>query len=117
MNAVVKYGNNYGELELRDVPVPAVGDEDILIKVKAAGICGSDLLFYAGQPLPIPSVIGHEFAGTIEAVGKNVTSWSVGDRIVSDNTGYACGKCYSCSTGQYLECEHRIGIGYGYDGG
>ena len=117
MKAVVKFGDGFGELEMRDVPVPQIGADDILVKVEAAGICGSDLLFYSGYPLPTPTILGHEFAGTVEAVGENVKDWTIGERIVSDNTGYACGKCYSCATGEFLECAHRIAIGYGFDGG
>jgi threonine dehydrogenase-like Zn-dependent dehydrogenase len=118
MKAVVKYGNDPGEYELRDVPVPEVGDDDILIRTKAAGICGSDMLFYGGGfPLPVPTICGHEFAGDIVETGKNVADWGKGDRIVSDNTGYACGKCFACARGQYTECEDRTAIGYGFDGG
>jgi threonine dehydrogenase-like Zn-dependent dehydrogenase len=120
MKAVVKYGYGKGETEIREVPVPQIGDDDILIEVKAAGVCGSDIGFDNGgheDLLNCPVVLGHEFSGVIAAVGKNVTDWKVGERVVSDNTGKVCGKCYSCETKAYLVCPERLGLGYGMDGG
>jgi len=120
MKAVVKYGFGKYETELRDVPIPEIGDDDVLVEVKAAGLCGSDLAFDNGEHANIlnpPVVLGHEFSGVIAKVGKNVTKWKVGDRVVSDNTGTACGECYACGTADYLSCPDRLGIGYGMDGG
>jgi threonine dehydrogenase-like Zn-dependent dehydrogenase len=120
MKAVVKYGYGKGETELRDVPVPEIGDDDLLVEVKAAGVCGSDIAFDNGDHANIlrpPVVLGHEFSGVVAKVGKNVTKWKIGDRVVSDNTGTACGTCYACGTADYLSCPERLGIGYGMDGG
>lgn len=120
MKALVKYGYGKGETELRDVPIPDIGDDDILIKVKAAGICGSDIAFDAGgheNLLRPPVVLGHEFSGIIVEKGRNVKDWQIGDRVVSENTGYICGKCFACSVADYLSCPDRLGIGYGIDGG
>ena len=120
MKAVVKYGYGKGETELREVPVPEIGDDDLLIEVKAAGVCGSDIAFDNGQHAEIlnpPVVLGHEFSGVIAKVGKNVKDWKVGDRVVSDNTGEVCGHCYACNTADFLSCPERKGIGYGMDGG
>lgn len=120
MKAVVKYGYGKYETELRDVPIPEIGDDDLLIEVKAAGVCGSDIAFDNGQHKEIlnpPVVLGHEFSGVIAKVGKNVTDWKVGERVVSDNTGEVCGHCYACNTSDYLSCPERKGIGYGMDGG
>lgn len=120
MLALVKYGKGPKETELRDVPVPEIGDEDLLIEVKAAGICGSDIAYDNGDHpdhLNCPVVLGHEFSGIVSKVGANVKEWKVGDRVVSDNTGYVCGKCFACTTGQYLSCPDRKGLGYGMDGG
>jgi threonine dehydrogenase-like Zn-dependent dehydrogenase len=120
MKALVKYGYGKGETELRDVPIPEIGDDDILIEVKAAGICGSDIAFDAGgheNLLNPPVVLGHEFSGIIAKKGSGVKDWEVGERVVSENTGYICGKCYACSTSDYLSCPERLGIGYGMDGG
>ncbi len=120
MKALVKYAHGKGNVELREVAVPQIGDNDILIEVKAAGVCGSDIAFEEGRHaggLNPPVILGHEFAGVIHAVGKNVTDRKVGDRVVSDNTGTLCGRCYACSTGDFLSCPSRLGLGYGMDGG
>lgn len=120
MLALVKYGTGPGETELREVPVPKIGEDDLLIEIKAAGICGSDIAYDNGdhpEHLNCPVILGHEFSGVISKVGKNVKDWKVGDRVVSDNTGYVCGKCYACTNGQFLSCPDRLGMGYGMDGG
>ena len=120
MKAVVKYGYGAGETELRDVPIPEIGDDDLLIEVKAAGVCGSDIAFDNGQHAAIlnpPVILGHEFSGVVAKVGKNVTRWKIGQRVVSDNTGEVCGECYACNTSDFLSCPERKGIGYGMDGG
>ncbi len=91
MLALVKYGKGAGETELRDVPVPEIGEEDLLLEVMAAGICGSDLAYDAGlhsNQLNTPVILGHEFSGRIAKAGAKVKDWKVGDRVVSDNTGY-----------------------------
>ena len=121
MKAIVWYGEGEGKLELRDVPIPQTGDDDILLEVKAAGICGSDLNIYSGAAYPpkhsLPMIPGHEFAGIIAKMGKNVDKyWKVGDRVISENTGYACGRCPSCSAGNYVNCADRECIGYTMDG-
>ena len=120
MKAVVKYGYGRHETELRDIPVPQIGDEDVLMEVKAAGVCGSDIAFDDGgheNLLNPPVVLGHEFAGIVADKGKNVTDWEIGARVVSDNTGRVCGKCHACGVANYLVCPSRLGIGYGMDGG
>ena len=120
MLALVKYGYGKGETELRDVPIPDMGEKDLLIEVKAAGICGSDIAYDNGEHpehLRPPVILGHEFAGTVAKVGGGVTAWKVGDRVVSDNTGYVCGRCYACATSDYLNCRDRLGLGYSMDGG
>lgn len=110
-----------GKLELREVPVPQIGEEDILLKVMAAGICGSDMHFYHGEwgPEEGQTVIpGHEFAGVIEEAGSRVDSyWKVGDRVVSENTAYICGRCPACQAGHFVACPKRTCIGCDMDGG
>lgn len=118
MKAVYRYGFEPRQTELRDVPEPVCGDSDVIIEVKAAAICGSDVgSYFGGGEKGGIGVSGHEFAGVIAEVGKNVMDWKVGDRVVSDNTGRVCGKCHACTTGQFLNCIERVGIGYGMDGG
>lgn len=122
MKAIVKTKREPG-YDVLDVPRPVCGDDDVIIRVKAAGICGSDLRFISWDDpdkrknFPVPCVLGHEFAGVVEEVGKNVTRFKVGERVVSDNTGYVCGECYHCLTADYLSCPSRQGIGYYQDGG
>ena len=92
----------------RDVPVPEIGDDDILVEVKGCGICGGDYKRYMGPEhggwykMHLPVITGHEFAGVIAKLGRNVDKyWKVGDRIVSDNTGDACGRCPTCAPVSY----------------
>jgi len=120
MKAVVKTKHGPGNIEIKDVPIPVIGDDDVLIEIKAAGICGSDLGFSQGDLASIlypPVILGHEFSGVVDKVGKNVSAWKPGDRVVSDNTGSVCGHCYACATANYLSCPERRGLGYGIDGG
>ena len=119
MRAVVKYAAGEGNIELRDVPEPEVGDSDVKIKVKAVGICGSDLHIYKGDigiPTRIPFTIGHEFSGVITEVGKNVSRFKVGERVTAENSRYTCGHCRYCMTGHYNLCNERLATGYAFDG-
>lgn len=117
MKAVYHYGLEPKQFELRDIPEPVCGPADVIVEVKAAAICGSDVsTYYNGASKGVPCVPGHEFAGVICEVGREVTQWRVGDRVVSDNTGYACGKCYSCRTGFFANCRERKIIGLHMDG-
>jgi threonine dehydrogenase-like Zn-dependent dehydrogenase len=120
MQALVKYGSRKGEVELRDIPVPTVGPGDVLLEVKAAGICGSDIGFFDGAHEEVcrpPVVLGHEFSGVVAETGKDVADWKPGDKVASDNTGFVCGVCHACATADYLLCPSRLGLGYGMDGG
>ena len=117
MKAVVKFGKGQGLMELRDVPEPTFGDEEVLIEVKAVSICGSDLhIFHDSHPYWPPVVMGHEFSGVIAAVGGKVTGWKAGDRIVSETRTGACGVCYCCQSGYPQVCEHKRAYGIGIDG-
>ncbi len=98
----------YGRFELVDLPVPAYGDDDVLVRVKATGICGSDVHGMdgsTGRRLP-PIVMGHESAGEVAEIGKNVTGWTPGDRVNFDPTFY-CGKCPYCIRGETNLCDNR----------
>lgn len=120
MKAVQAYGPNPEDIGLREVEVPQVGKDDVLIKIKATAICGSDLVWVRGLGKPElqkPRIIGHEFAGVVAQVGEEVKDWAPGDRIVSDNTGGVCGRCYACATGDFLNCSSRKGLGSKLDGG
>ncbi len=106
-----------GFIELKDVPTPSIGDSDVLIEVKACGICGTDLHIYRDEfPYYPPVILGHEFSGTIAAVGRNVRGWAVGDRVVGEPHTMACGVCALCRTGNRQSCPHKRSPGWGIDG-
>jgi L-iditol 2-dehydrogenase len=117
MKAVVKYGKGKGLVEMRDVPEPKVKDDEALIEIKAVSVCGSDLhIFHDNHPYWPPMVMGHEFSGVIADVGKKVTGWKIGDRIVSETRTGSCGVCYHCQSGFPQVCEHKRAYGIGIDG-
>ena len=102
----------YLQLELADFPQPQPGPGEVLIRVAACGICGSDVHGYdggSGRRIP-PIVMGHEAAGLITAVGSGVTSFKAGDRVTFDSTVY-CGECIFCRRGEVNLCDHREVIG------
>jgi len=95
-----------GKIEFRDVPVPELGPEDVLIAVKAAAICGSDLHIFKGKhpavALPVP--VGHEVAGEVTQVGAQVTKLEPGDRVTVEPV-IVCGECFFCKRGDYHLCS------------
>ncbi len=102
----------YKHLELTDMPTPEIGPEDVLVQVRACGICGSDIHGYdgsTGRRVP-PLVMGHEAAGVVAAVGNSVTDFQPGDRVTFDST-VSCGKCYFCQHGAINLCDHRRVLG------
>ncbi len=119
MAAVVKYGVEDGQVELREVPVPEIGETDVLVEVEAAGVCGSDIEFWRHSitfPVNTPVIQGHEFAGVIVRCGSQVRDWQEGDEVVCETAAYICGRCRQCRTGNYNLCPERLGFGYGTDG-
>lgn len=117
MKALVKTGKGVGLIEVREVPIPSIGDDEVLIEVKAAGICGTDLHIYHDQfPYWPPVILGHEFAGIIVAVGKKVRDWKVGDRVVGEPHTLACGRCWLCRSGNRQLCPEKRSPGWGIDG-
>lgn len=98
--------------EIRDCPIPVMGNQDVLIQVKACGICGSDVHGMdgsTGRRKP-PIIMGHEAAGIIADTAPNVQNWHQGDRVTFDSTVY-CGHCYFCSKGQINLCDNRRVLG------
>ena len=117
MRALVKKAKGQGNLELQDVPLPQMEVGEVLLRVKACGICGSDLKIQDDQhPYTPPVVIGHEFAGEIVEVGSGVSNWEVGDRVVSEQHFKACGQCRQCLTGNAFACKSKRAPGYFSDG-
>lgn len=102
----------YNHLVYKDVAEPRVGPDEVLIEVKACGICGSDVHGMdgsTGRRIP-PVIMGHEAAGVIREVGPAVTGWQPGDRVTFDSTIY-CGECYYCRAGQVNLCDNRRVLG------
>ncbi|NVM54392.1 MAG: alcohol dehydrogenase catalytic domain-containing protein [Candidatus Helarchaeota archaeon] len=100
------------ELEIREnFPKPRLSRNEVLIKVKYCGICGSDLEAYQYGKVFMPLILGHEFSGEIAEVGSAVTGWTIGDRVTAF-PGEFCGKCYYCKNGQENLCK-RIMVGLG----
>src|SRR5262249_29878954 len=106
-------------VELRELPVPEIGEEDVLLQVGAASVCGSDIHQYHGTqswPVHVPVVLGHEFCGRVARVGKRVRGFKEGDRVVSETAASICGQCIYCRAGEYNLCPQRAGFGYGTHG-
>ena len=104
--------------EIREIPIPEPGDNEVLIQMKSAGVCGSDLHIYRGENpcSTYPLVPGHENAGIVAKTGKNVTNVKVGDHVVVDLI-ITCGECYQCTHGREEVCENVLVRGSGTDGG
>ena len=114
MKALVKSHAKKG-IWLEDVPMPKVGNNDVLIKVQKTAICGTDIHIYnwdawAQKTIPVPMTTGHEFAGVIAEIGQNVTDLEVGD-VVSAEGHIVCGRCRNCLGGKKHLCPNTIGIG------
>jgi L-iditol 2-dehydrogenase len=123
MKAARLFGPN--DLKIIDLPVPELGANDVLCKVKCAGVCGTDYSIYSGEfsfvkngGVKFPFTPGHEWSGVVTAIGPEVKNLKVGDRVVGD-TCVSCGNCVSCLLGDYLSCEQVFCIGTinAWDGG
>ena len=102
----------YNQLEMAEMPEPEPAADELLVRVDACGICGSDVHGYdgsSGRRIP-PLVMGHEAAGTVVARGAKCEKFAVGDRVTFDSTAY-CGKCVYCRRGQVNLCEEREVLG------
>lgn len=117
MKAVVKYARGVSNVDLRDVPEPKAGPGQVVVEVKAAGVCGTDIHIYhdeyASRP---PVVLGHELAGIVAECGPGATAFAPGDRVTSRTYFYTCGKCRYCQTGRNNLCASRLSIGSGVNG-
>lgn len=98
-------------IEYTDVPKPEIKDDEVLMKIRSVGICGTDLHIYGGgMHLPTPLIMGHEFSGEIESVGKNVKHLAVGDRVVGEHV-VPCRTCHYCRIGKPNLCPNAKVIG------
>lgn len=105
------------DLEIREYSLPAVGKNEILLKVESCGICGTDFHIFHGKSYAKPPVIiGHEYAGTIVETGKDVKEYNTGDHIAVDPNIY-CGECYYCKNGKINFCTNLKALGVSMNGG
>src|ERR1700757_3200551 len=114
VKALVKAKREPG-LWLQDVPVPEIGPNDVLVRVKKTGICGTDLHIdrwdeWSQRTIPVPLVIGHECAGEVHQVGSHVTGFAPGDRV-SVEGHVTCGYCRNCRAGRRHLCRNTQGLG------
>ena len=119
MKALVKKESSEG-LWLEEVPMPSIGINDVLIKVKKTAICGTDMHIFnwdkwAQNTISIPMVVGHEFVGEIVEIGSNVNDFSIG-QIVSGEGHVVCGRCRNCLAGRRHLCPHANGVGVNRQG-
>jgi L-iditol 2-dehydrogenase len=119
MRGVVNYASPPGSVEIRELPVPQIGEDDVLLAVQAVGVCGSDIHQAKGQqswPVNYPVVLGHEFSGIIAEVGKNVRGYRAGDRVVSETAAVIDVNSPFARRGLYNLDPNRLGFGAGVDG-
>ena len=118
MKAAVFYKEK--DLRIEDLPIPEPKSDEVLIKVMACGICGTDVHIYHGDEgaaaTPAGTVLGHEFAGVVEKIGSDVKNVSVGDAVCVD-PNKLCNECYYCKNGIGHFCENMVGIGTTVNGG
>ena len=93
-----------GVVRVEEVPVPEVGDGEVLIKVAACGICGTDIKKIFQRYVEPPQILGHELAGTVVAVGRGVNKWTLGDRVMSFHHT-PCGRCFYCEKRLFSQCK------------
>ena len=112
--AVVNFGPEKYSVELREIPRATIRDDEVLLEVQAVGVCGSDLHMWTGQqswPMKYPVVLGHEFCGVIREVGRGVTGWKEGDRVVSETAAVIDPNSPLTREGRYNLDPNRRGYG------
>jgi len=116
MKAIVYYGVE--NIKIEQIPVPECKEDELRVKIDACSVCGTDLKAYkSGNPrIKAPIVMGHEFTGTIDIIGKNVKGFAIGERIVMA-TSVSCGSCYYCKKGNNNLCSDLKPMGFAYNGG
>jgi L-iditol 2-dehydrogenase len=118
MKALLKYAPGNGNLEVREVAEPPTGDDQVKVEIAFCGVCGTDIhvMHDTFRNFP-PVILGHEFAGTVVEVGKNVSDVHVGERVtVLGATAVTCGHCEYCKSGYFIFCKNRRGMGHGVNG-
>lgn len=119
MKALIKREREPG-IWMERVPIPDVGPDDVLVRIKKTAICGTDLHIYnwdewSQRTIPVPMVIGHEFVGVVERVGESARGVAIGDRV-SGEGHITCGYCRNCRAGRRHLCRNAVGVGVGRQG-
>lgn len=116
MKAAVVHGAN--DIRLEEVPRPFPEPGDIVVRVRASGICATDIKTLLGQGLPkkLPTILGHEVAGEVSALGEGVKDFAAGDRVAVYPIA-VCGECNYCTNERHNLCRHEFGLAHGIDGG
>lgn len=114
MRALVKAEKKEG-IWMKELPVPEIGPNDILVRVRKTAICGTDVHIYnwdewAQKTIPVPMAVGHEFSGIVAAIGSHVRGFEVGDRV-SGEGHITCGHCRNCRAGKRHLCRNTVGVG------
>lgn len=113
----MKLAAGAGHLGLCEAPMPRPGPGEVLLQIRAAGICGTDVHILKGEyPCRPPVILGHEMAGTICEVGAGVTGWVVGEHVTCWPFAVVCGECEFCRTGELALCAARLSYGSGVNG-
>lgn len=119
MTGLVNFSSEPHSVELRELPVPEIGDDDVLLQVEAVGVCGSDLHQFTGKQswkVNYPVVLGHEFAGVVSRAGRNVRAFKEGDRVASETAAVVPPDSPYVRQGLYNLDPNRLGFGYGVNG-
>ncbi len=116
MKAAVVYGAN--DIRIAEVPTPSAGPGEVLIRVKGSGVCATDVKILGGSGLPkhLPTILGHEVAGVVEALGDGVSGLAAGQRVAVYPIA-ACGECFYCQRDRHPLCLKPYGLAHGADGG
>lgn len=119
MKALRKLAPGPGNVEVVEAPEPRPAEGEVLIKVRRAGVCGTDVHIFHGlfPKVRPPVTLGHEFCGEVVELGPGVKGWSPGERVTVESAARFCGSCVHCLEGQTQRCEERLAFGYGRDGG
>lgn len=116
MKAAVVYGKD--DIRIEEYPEPKAGQGEVVVKIKASGICATDIKTLLGQGLPknLPTILGHEVVGEISELGEGVQGYHIGQRVAVYPIA-VCGECYYCKRGRHNLCMKEFGLGHGIDGG
>ena len=118
MKALVKYASGDGNVDVLDVPEPPCGEKQVRVEIAYCGVCGTDIhvLHDTFRNFP-PVILGHEFAGKVVEVGRDVKDVKLGERIVGlGASAVTCGQCQYCLSGNFIFCANRRGMGHGVNG-